>query len=170
MTTIPLGDNLFSTLLLEIKLMGPLTHRSSLNAWAWFTDGSNWNSVVSTGMLQLFNVTTSHTEPNMKMAPLSGAELKAILIALTNIPFDGPCSVFTDFLAIANGPVAWSATWKTIDQRHSSLWPYTVEANHDFWSDHLGHFCQCPWKGQMRPSENQAANQGHTAHMITTAV
>ena len=59
-------------------------------------------------MLQLFNVTTSHTEPNMKMAPLGEAELKAILIALTNIPFDGPCSVFTDFLAIANGLVAWS--------------------------------------------------------------
>ena len=40
-TAILLGDNLSPTLLLEIKLMGPLTHRSSLNAWAWFTDGSN---------------------------------------------------------------------------------------------------------------------------------
>ena len=88
--------------------------------------------MVSTEKLQLFNFPTSHTGPNMKMAPLSGAELKAILITLTNIPFDGPCSVFTDFLAIANGLVAWSATWKTIDQRHPSLWPYSVEANHDF--------------------------------------
>lgn len=41
------------------------------------------------------------------------AELKYVLIDLTNIPLHKPCYIFTDSGSVTNDLAIWSTTWKT---------------------------------------------------------
>lgn len=165
-TALPLGDNLSPTLLPVTKLMGPSSHRSPSNAWTWFTDGSNWNPGVSTGMLQLVNLTTGYAETKLNMAPCSGQKSRSfsqlwgvlplmnfVLFSLTSWLL--PMAQLICCLESNKDILLWGhILWKQIVTSDQAIWVTPVHAH---------------GKGNplMRPSENQAADQDCTVQIIT---
>lgn len=61
------------------------------------------------------------------------AEIKAALIALTNIPLDKPCYIFIDTWTVANDLAIWTATWKSTDWQIKDKSTWVVDCGNKLW-------------------------------------
>jgi hypothetical protein len=70
----------------------------------------------------------------------SMAEVKAILTALANVPFDEPYYIFSNSWTVANGLAIWSSIWKTTDWQIKGIllwghemWKHIRAAHQTIW-------------------------------------